>query len=165
MEQKIFNQTIARIKYNEVFRANPYKDTKGIWTVGYGWNLKENPLINEHYPMSEKRANELMMGKIKDLLKDLNDYVFFNYLGDVRKGVILEMAYQMGIGYPPGKNYFGTGLLGFDKMIHIINQSILFKIRANDYFELISQEMLNSKWAKIDSPGRAKQLAKIMLTG
>ena len=60
--------------------------------------------------------------------------------------VILSMAYQMGM----------EGLLGF--------RCFLASIAVCDYC-LAATEMLDSKWARIDSPDRAKRLADMMRKG
>jgi len=47
MEQQsvaIKDSMVERIKSHEGYRTQPYKDTVGKWTVGYGRNLEDNPL-------------------------------------------------------------------------------------------------------------------------
>jgi len=61
-------------------------------------------------------------------------------LSPVQQDVLIEMAYQLGI----------TGLFKFKKMWVAISR--------HDYQEA-AREMLDSQWARSDSPGRAKELA------
>ncbi len=32
------------LKFDEGFSAVPYKDTEGMWTCGYGWNMHARPI-------------------------------------------------------------------------------------------------------------------------
>ena len=62
------------------------------------------------------------------------------------RGVILEMAYEMGV----------SGVLGFGDMLAALS--------AGDY-DKGADEALDSKWARQDSPRRARELAEIIRGG
>ena len=59
------------------------------------------------------------------------------------QGVIVEMVFQMGF----------VGTMKFKKMVGHLKQR---------NYEGASEEMLDSKWARSDSPNRARRLAQIM---
>lgn len=65
-------------------------------------------------------------------------------LSKVRQDILVEMAFQMGI----------KGLYNFKRMWSAID--------SND-FKTAYKEMLDSQWAKTDSPNRAKEMAKQFL--
>lgn len=66
-------------------------------------------------------------------------------LDEVRRGVLQNMAFQMGL----------PKLQGFKKTLELV--------RTGQYLAA-SQEMLNSTWAQ-QTPNRAQRLSKQMLTG
>lgn len=70
----------------------------------------------------------------------------FAGLDTFRQGVVLEMAYQMGV----------AGVLNFTNM---------WKALAKDDFAEASKEMLDSVWAKRDTPKRAVELSRLMIRG
>ena len=135
-----YEPMIEQIKLDEGLRLRMYKCTADKWTVGYGFNLDANPI-------TEDIAHQLLIL----ILSDVEDSLFKHGLlgpehNDARKAVMLNMAYQMGV----------NGLLGFKKAIKAY--------RELDY-KTASAEMLNSKYAKIDTPSRARKMAEQMLTG
>jgi hypothetical protein len=75
--------------------------------------------------------------------------------------ILIEMVFQMGRGLEAVKDDEGnvieksTGVRGFEKMRIALNQS-------PPDFDTAADEMLDSQWAKKDSPSRAKKLAKRM---
>lgn len=130
---------IDRIKTHEGFRSKPYRDTVGKLTVGYGRNL-DDVGIN----MTE--AEFLLENDLDKIIYEVNRaFAFVLSLDDNRKGVIYEMAFNMGI------NRFST----FKKAIAAI--------REKDY-QRAAKEMLNSRWAE-QVGQRAVTLARIMETG
>ena len=78
-----------RIKQHEGFRLEPYKDSLGILTVGYGRNLEAIP-----FTMAEV---ELMFeSDFRRAEQGAENFSFYEGLNDARKGVLIEMIYQMG---------------------------------------------------------------------
>ena len=71
---------------------------------------------------------------------------FWPRLTDDRRRVLANMGYQLGVG----------GLMGFKRM--------LAALERGDY-EAAAREMLDSKWAKRDTPARAGRLAERMRRG
>lgn len=127
------------LKRHEGFRAHPYVDTVGKVTIGYGRNLDDKGL-------TLKEAESLLINDILEATKDLQrNCAWYNALDPVRKDVVINMVFNMGL----------PKVLGFQKMIAAIGR--------HDYEEA-AKEMLDSKWA-MQVKGRAKELATMMREG
>lgn len=128
----------ARIRAHEGVRAKPYQDSLGIWTVGIGRNLEANPFSLEEI--------ELMFQNDYDTAeKGASSFGCWDGLDDVRKGVLLEMVYQMGPSRLKGFRRFLAAMLRRD-------------------YKTAADEMLDSRWAR-QTPGRAATLARIIEKG
>lgn len=120
----------------------PYLDSNGNWTIGVGHKLK-----SECGPITLEYAGKLLAEDIKIAREAAMRIVpSFNELCEERQFVLISMAFQLG----------PTGLKGFKKMLLAIE---------NKAYVVASQEMLDSKWHRQDTPKRAERLAKIMKTG
>jgi len=126
------------LKKHEGFRAKPYLDTVGKWTVGYGRNLSDKGL-------TEPEAEYLLRNDILDAEARLARLPYWAGLNDVRRAVLTDMTVNLGI----------AGLLTFKKM--------LAHLDAGD-FEKASQEGLRSKWAS-QVGERAQELMKLLREG
>lgn len=129
---------LEQLELHEGFSKYPYKDTEGYLTIGYGWNLDRNGL-------PEDICKELTKRKVCELYDKLNKFEWFFEQDDIRRKVLLDMSYNLGI----------NGLLKFKKMIGAL---------GNNNYNKAAHEMLDSKWAK-QVKTRAKRLAKMMETG
>ncbi len=111
------------LKLDEGFRGQPYTCSSGKWTIGYGWNLEARPI-------SEKIAELILVDQIFEAVVDCERaFQWFHSLSSVRKGVIINMTFNIGI----------TRLLGFKKTIAYIETGM---------FNKAALEMLDSKWAR-----------------
>jgi len=138
----------ASIKRHEGYRETPYRDVNGLWTVGWGHLI--------HYTELDDSAN---LGQMLDrlsskalhhlwLLDDIDTAIegakscipSFEDLSDTRQDVLVEMAFQLG----------RNGLRRFIRFREAIE-------RQN--WDGAKKEMLDSIWAKVDSPTRAFRLA------
>ena len=144
------NRVVEQLKVDEGFRAFVYDDAtgkplkkgdtiKGHPTVGYGTELSKRGI-------EEEEAEYLMRRDLAKIVANLNSQVFFKHLDDARKAVIVNMCYQMGIN-------------GFLKFKRFINSLIM-----EDYTSA-ARHGLNSKWAREQSPARAKRLMEIVEHG
>src|SRR5690606_27578748 len=143
-ERMSLMQTIAD---EEGFREEPYRDTKKLWTFGIGFCLERTYITPEQWKylldrelievritregaeyLTQQRLGIIESG-VSRLLKNWDE------LNEVRRNVLLSMAYQMGV----------EGLAEFRKMREAINRG--------DFVEA-AKEGLDSKWAKVDSPAR-----------
>ena len=127
-----------RIKRHEGCRLSPYKDSEGIWTVGYGRNL-------ESVPFTQAEVDFMFLTDLNRARKAAETFPEYAALDNVRAGVVVEMIFQMGrAGVSRFKRFWAaTGAQDWN--------------RAAD-------EMLDSKWAK-QTPERAQELAEIFRNG
>lgn len=127
------------IKKNEGFESRLYKDIKGKLTIGYGFNLEE-------IQIPENIAYMWLKMLVDDLYLNLSTLLdFFDFLDEVRKAVLVDMSYNIGV----------EGLLKFKKML---------KALENEDYGKTAEEMKNSKWYE-EVPNRADRLIKMMITG
>lgn len=141
------NDLYTILKKDEGFRGQPYdcktgkrlKATVGYTTIGYGYNLDANEL-------PEDIAEILLKRKVEEKINSLKKREIKIIQNDLRSIVIICMAYQMGV----------TGLLKFKTTLKYYNEN---------KFKECAKQMLKSKWARIDSPTRAKRMAYMMETG
>ena len=125
---------------DEGFRARPYRDSLGHWTVGYGYSLETGP------PLSEETARIILKEHVGMILADLTSRMpWTKQLSQPRFGVLINMAFNLGI----------RGLMSFRRM--------LAALQAEDYEEA-AIEMLSSRWAR-QVGSRANRLAEQMRGG
>ena len=127
----------ALLEQQEGFCAKPYRDSRGFLTVGFGTNLDAG--------ITRDQAGALMQCQLDANEPALLAFPWFAGLDLVRRGVIENMAYNMGV----------SDVLGFEDMIAAIE--------AKDWPEA-ARQMRASKWA-VQVGDRAKVLAQIMETG
>ena len=126
-----------RLKVEEGFSEKPYKDSLGILTGGYGTNLEVAHSANAWFAM--------MHAEVDETDAELQRFPWYTSQNDVRKSVLCDMAYNMGL----------DGLLHFPHMLSAV---------ANGDYQTAHDEMLNSLWAK-QVGQRATNLAALMLRG
>jgi len=114
----------AQLIYDEGVRASAYQDSEDYWTIGVG------RLIDE------KKGGKLSADEIEYLLDNdidkvinqvIREFDWYYDLSEVRKEVILNMAFNLGIG----------GVKKFKNMINAL--------KRHDWDDA-SREMLDSKW-------------------
>lgn len=128
--------TLKRIKKNEGFRSEVYKDHLGFDTVGYGFTIRDLRL-------PEGVSSTLLRILVLNLAINIHSrFTWFSHMPSHVQSVIIEMCYQMGI----------PGFSRFKKTI---------KYLKSRQWKEASAEMLDSKWAK-QTPKRAKALSKIV---
>lgn len=132
---------LAMIKRHEGFRRFPYKDTLGVLTIGYGFNLDSWMA----YGISIEEANALLETKIEQAELEADLLPGWDDCNDARRAVLIDMVYNMGL----------KGIRGFRKM--------LSAVEARDY-QTAAAEMLDSKWAR-QVQTRATELADMMRSG
>ena len=116
---------------------------KGKPTIGYGLCLETRGIM-------KNEAELILRGIISEINLKLTVIYpdIFPYLSDVRKNVLIDMAYNLGI----------EGIGKFEKMWAELKTAL----HTGDY-EPVSREMLNSKWARNPKcKHRARHLAKLM---
>lgn len=130
----MIDNLLKSIKGHEGFVGHVYKDSKGIDTLGYGTKM----------PLSKEEALLLLKHRLLKNVKELQDAKpYIIEFPHTIQNVFYEMAYQMGV----------EGLLKFHKTWGYLQEWD---------FKSASEEMLDSKWAREDSPSRAKKLSDII---
>jgi lysozyme len=135
------NRLKAMLRRHEGERLKPYKCTAGYLTIGIGRNL-------EGKGITQAEAEYLLSNDIDECVDDLRDIfpLRFDQFPDHVQEVLVNMRFQLG----------SAGFWNFEKL--------RAAVWAYD-FQKAAEEMLNSKWAKHDTPGRAKELAGVMRHG
>lgn len=166
MQNDQFSALLKELKRDEGFRPAPYVCTGGFWTIGYGRNLDRvgiepteaaflrlpkikryhGPEPFEKRPLSLYEAEVLLVADIQHAETQCRiAFHWFHGLSDVRKRVIVNMVFNLGL----------EKFKGFEKTIAAI--------MAGDW-ETAAAEMLDSLWHK-QVKGRAERLASMMLNG
>lgn len=127
-----------RIKKHEGFSSDPYLDTLGHITIGFGHKVQ-----SVSYHEAERLLDtDLRQARIQatTLFSEL-----WLRLNDTRRDVLTEMVFQMG----------KTGVSKFVKMRQAL---------VNQDYDTAAQEMMKSRWYE-QSKGRCTYLAYLMLHG
>ena len=129
------------IASDEGCRLRAYKDTLGVWTIGYGHAHVQPGLC-----WSQAQADAQLREDLKTAIAQLDQLLpWWRSMCDVRRYVLLNMAFELGV----------RGLLGFGHALEAI--------RSRDYARGANLIMA-SKWAA-QVPRRARRLARILSTG
>lgn len=139
-----------------------YQDHLGVWTVGFGTNLRDKNAEKELAEVTDKtilalmagvqflsddEANALMQRRIDVAVTDAMKLVpNFDKLDDPRKFVLVCMSFQFG----------RANLLKFKKFLEAM--------RNGDYSSA-SKEMLDSEWGRGKTGVRARAMAISMKNG
>lgn len=139
----LLEQVYKDLRRHEGCRLKPYKDTEGVWTIGYGHT---GPNINGNTPrVTQAQADAWLVEDTNEAIALAKQIVScYRELDNVRKGIMINMAFNL-----------GYRLRGFRKM--------LSALEAKDY-STAALEMLDSKWAR-QVKGRANELASRMSSG
>ena len=152
-----FKELIEQLTEDEGYRESVYQCTAGYDTVGIGFALKDLEFTPEEaydLVLWQIQNGTITMGledsqlklaqKISNLHLSLpKRFDFYDDLPPMIKNVLLNMSFQMGV----------NGVSKFKKMIKAMSESD---------WKGAADEMLDSKWARSDSPPRAKRLADIV---
>lgn len=142
-EPKWVRQTIEDLRRHEGCRLKAYKDTVGVWTIGYGHT---GPEVKEGLEISQEQADDWLVEDVEEAICDAKAVVAsFDALDFARKTVMVNMAFNL------GRKKLST--------FH----ATLAAVNAGDY-QSAALHMLASRWAT-QVKGRARELAKRMSTG
>jgi len=128
----------SRIKRHEGKRFTPYEDSEGILTVGYGRNLRD-------VPFSQDELDLMFKNDLRRARDGAETFIVYDQLNELRKGVLIEMVFQMGV----------AGVAKFKRFLAFALQ---------EDWTRAAEEMLDSKWAR-QTPERARELARLFLRG
>ena len=124
------------IRVHEGVRPKVYRDTRGVLTIGVGRNLRDVGLSADEIDILFRNDIERATGAARR-------YHWFSELSEVRQAVIIDMIFQLG----------SAGVRKFRRM--------RAALAAGAYGEA-ALEMLDSTWARDQTPRRARQLARMM---
>jgi lysozyme len=135
---------------DEGWRSKPYKCTAGHWTIGVGHKMHPGELVGRIRSI-EWNSTQIFETLERDIQLAVRgcEMIFgsrFDSFTDARQRALVNMCFQLG----------AHGLQGFKRMV-----SAIF---ADDWVQA-HNEALDSKWARSDSPARAKRMAKMLLEG
>ena len=109
---------IRQLEKDEGFRAKPYQDSAGVWTIGHGLTY-----------LTKDESAAIVAMRLDDIQDRLNRERWYRKLSDKRKDVIIQMVYNLGF----------YGVCQFVNMIDAIDR---------EDWNSAADEMLNSKWAE-----------------
>jgi lysozyme len=139
------NNLRAMIKRHEGLKLHSYRCSEEKLTIGYGHNLEAH---GEADPgtITMQQAEKYLDEDIAEARKQCESIIGWDELGDVRRAVLIDMCFQMGLG----------GIKGFHRMLHWI---------AKGYYQQAALEMADSLWFREQTPIRATELIIMMKTG
>lgn len=133
-----------QVDREESCRLTAYLDSKGIWTIGWG---RADPGVVEGMTCTQAEADGWRDAHLRSVIAGFDAHLaWWRDLSTPRQAVLVEMAYQMGF----------DGMMAFHEMIAALKR---------DAWGDAAAAMLASKWARSDSPARAKREADQMRTG
>ena len=133
---------VEQLRRDEGTKLHAYQDHLGYWTIGTGRLID----IRRGGGITPEESDYLLHNDITRITPQLSQRIpFFNDLDDARKGVLINMAFQMGV----------EGLLSFHNTLRCIGEG---------KWEEAAISMSNSLWAK-QTPERCKRLQEQIRTG
>ena len=138
----MIKDSYSQLKRDEGEVLHAYQDHLGYWTIGIGILIDKR----KGGGLRPEESEFIFRNRLKLLEAELADRLpWISKLDPARKGVLINMAFQMGV----------AGLLGF--------KNTLAMIEAGRYQDA-AKAMLQSKWAT-QTPARAQRLSNQMATG
>lgn len=134
-----FSALVEDTKQAEGLRLKAYKDSVGVWTIGFGTNLQEleiDPSLAEEWLITKLIASE----------RECERFPWFAGLAERRKRAIAELVYNLGM----------PRFLGFTRMLTALS--------GRDY-DTAALELLDSKWSQHVGPNRSQRLARMLREG
>jgi lysozyme len=139
MKQELENQ----LRGDEGVRSCVYQDSLGFWTLGVGRLVDSRKTTQGLRPVE---ISFLLQNDIDDRIESLTRRLpWFQDLDDARRGVLVNMAFQLGT----------EGLLGFVNTLGMIERG---------EYPQAADAMMQSKWAS-QTPARAGRLSQQMRLG
>ena len=125
---------IEDIKMEEGYRSSVYLDTLEKPTIGYGFLI-------DSLELQEDICQLILMRKLEKLIKTIKfNFKWFDDMPEKVQDVVINICYQLGV----------SGFSKFKKTIQFMK---------NKQWDKASVEMLDSKWAREQTPQRALRLS------
>jgi len=126
---------IEDIKMEEGYRSSVYLDTLEKPTIGYGFLI-------DSLELQEDICQLILMRKLEKLIKTIKfNFKWFDDMPEKVQDVVINICYQLGV----------SGFSKFKKTIQFMK---------NKQWDRASVEMLDSKWAREQTPQRALRLSE-----
>ena len=123
------------IKMEEGYRSSVYLDTLEKPTIGYGFLI-------DSLELQEDICQMILMRKLEKLIKTIKfNFKWFDDMPEKVQDVVINICYQLGV----------SGFSKFKKTIQFMK---------NKQWDKASVEMLDSKWAREQTPQRALRLSE-----
>lgn len=133
---------IAELRRDEGVDRYAYQDSRGFWSIAVGRLIDRR----KGGGLSDDEINYLLSNDVARVKAGLDKAIpWWRTLDPVRQRVLQNMGHQLGVG----------GLLNF--------KNALAAVKAGDY-AAAAAEMLDSDWAREQTPERAARLAQGMRT-
>lgn len=137
MDESLLTSLKAQIKRSEGLRLKPYKDSRGILTIGYGHNLEQ--------AITQRVADLIFEEDFAAAALFAQNIPEYHQLCSARQAVLVDMVFNMGY----------AKVMKFEKM--------RAAVRRGDFAEA-KRQMLDSAWHR-QVGRRAEHLAEIMESG
>lgn len=128
----------------EGLRLTAYKDSLGLWTVGYGHLLEPQSKDWTDYTITIDQADDLLASDMHSAIDIANSFPYFDTMNDVRQAALISMAYQLG-----------------SQPLHW--PMFMAALGIEDYPQA-AIEGLNSRWAQ-ETPTRAQEEMQMLSRG
>ena len=138
--------------FEEGFRSKPYLDKEGFVTIGIGQLLHKKKGMNPDDFLITVTKEQAMYDTLADVeeihsMLEVGSYsATYNKMSKVRQSALVLVAYQIGV----------QGLYKFKKT---------WAYLENKCYDEASAEMLDSLWAREQTPERAKRVSEVIRTG
>jgi lysozyme len=137
------DQLLKQIRNDEGEKLHVYKDHLGYDTIGIGILVDKR----KGGGLTSYESAWLANNRMEMYRTELNqDYPWFASLNEPRQAALINMRYQLG----------KAGLAGFKRMLDCLR---------DERWHEAETHALDSKWAKQDTPDRAKRVARQLRTG
>lgn len=83
------------VEESEGLRLEAYKDTRGLWTCGYGHLLPQDRDWTG-YTMTQQEAEAFLGEDMSKARMQASEFPYFDSMNPVRQAVCVSLCYQMG---------------------------------------------------------------------
>jgi len=140
-DEQVLAVAMPILKVDEGCKLTAYKDTRNIWTIGYG-----HAFVAPDTVWTQAQADAQLAEDVQSKITALDHTVpQWRELDPIRASVILMMAFNLGV----------NGLLAFHNTLNFVWRGM---------FALAAHNMLASAWST-QVGDRAQRLAFMMRTG
>lgn len=133
------------VKSSEGCRLVAYKDSLGLWTIGYGHKL-EAGIDWEGHEITQDTADQMLAMDLDEADEQAQNLPEIAGLNGCRTNAVVELVFNMGYGH----------WLGFENARRALGDA---------RWQVAHDQLLASKWAAEVGPTRSQRLAGYFLTG